>query len=68
MCSIMVYAADKKAVRGYAAEVFELITNGVLKPVVYKEYPLSVEGVREAEQAMGEGRTYGKCLIRVAAD
>ena len=64
----MVYAADKKAVRGYAAEVFELIASGVLKPVVYKEYPLSVEGVREAEQAMGEGKTYGKCLIRVAAD
>ncbi|KAM5545502.1 hypothetical protein V8D89_000540 [Ganoderma adspersum] len=66
--SIMVYAADKKAVREYAAEVFKLITSGVYKPVVYKEYPLSVEGVREAEQAMGEGKTFGKCLIKVAAE
>ncbi len=48
--------------------MFRLVANGSYKPIVYKEYPLSAEGVREAEQAMAEGKTFGKSLIKVAAE
>ncbi|KAI1793736.1 NAD(P)-binding protein [Ganoderma leucocontextum] len=65
--SAAAYIADKKAGREYIAEVFRLLANGTYKPVVYKEYPLSAEGVREAEKALWEGRTSGKCLIKVAS-
>ncbi|KAI1793737.1 NAD(P)-binding protein [Ganoderma leucocontextum] len=62
------YFADKTAGREYVAEIFRLLANGTYKPVVYKEYPLGAEGVREAEQAMWESKTFGKCLIKVATD
>ena len=62
------YFADKKAGREYVAEVFRLVANGVFKPVVHKEYPLSAEGVREAEKEVWESKTAGKCLIKVVVD
>ncbi|PIL27058.1 hypothetical protein GSI_10197 [Ganoderma sinense ZZ0214-1] len=66
--SSIAYTGDKKAGREYVAEVFRLVASGALKPVVHGEYPLSAAGVREAEQAMAEGRTSGKYLVKVAAD
>ncbi|TBU21784.1 NAD(P)-binding protein [Dichomitus squalens] len=66
--SAAAYFADRKAGREYVAEVFRLVTNGVFKPVVHKEYPLSAEGVREAERELWEGKTAGKCLVKVAAE
>ena len=68
MRSAVAYAGEKKAAREYVAEVFRLVANGSFRPVVYKEYPLSAAGVREAEEALAEGKTFGKSLIRVAAN
>ena len=68
MYSVATFFVDKKAGREYVAEVFQLVANRSFKPVVYKEYPFSAEGVREAEQALGKGKTFGKCLVRVATD
>ena len=65
---VAAYLADKKAGREYVAEVFRLVASGVFKPVVHGEYPLSAEGVREAEREVWESKTAGKCLIRVAVD
>ena len=61
------YLTDRKASREYNAKVFELIAEGVFKPVVYKEYPLSPAGLREAHKELAEGKTAGKCLVKVAA-
>ena len=54
--------------RQYIPEALGLIADGVLKPVISKEYPLTAEGVAQGQRDQIEGRSVGKILIKVAAE
>ncbi|EMD32574.1 hypothetical protein CERSUDRAFT_87891 [Gelatoporia subvermispora B] len=52
----------------YGTELFDLISKGVLKINIYKEYPFTTEGVREAQTDLSTrgGKTVGKLMIKIA--
>ena len=62
------YLRNPKDGRQYIPEALGLIADGVLKPVISKEYPLTAEGVAQAQRDQIEGRSVGKILIKVAAE
>ena len=39
---------------------------GTLKPTIYKEYPFTAEGVKQAQTDLKGGKTVGKLVIRVS--
>ncbi|RDB19329.1 putative quinone oxidoreductase [Hypsizygus marmoreus] len=49
----------------YGRKVFELIGDGTLKINIFKEYPFTAEGVREAQSDLVSGKTTGKVIIKV---
>ncbi|KAG5642227.1 hypothetical protein DXG03_003372 [Asterophora parasitica] len=49
----------------YGQKVFELIGNGTLNINIFKEYPFTVEGYRQAQSDLVEGRSAGKLIIKV---
>jgi len=52
----------------YGTEFFKLIASGVVKINVYKEYPFTTEGAREAQTDLAQrgGKTFGKLIIKIA--
>ena len=46
----------------------ELIASGAVKPVIWKEYQFTAEGVVQAQKDLAEGRSVGKLLVKVASD
>jgi len=53
---------EKMAVtRHFAACVVPLLSNGQVKPVIERVYPL--EEIAEAHRAMGENRNFGKLIV-----
>jgi NADPH2:quinone reductase len=50
----------------YGAELWKLISSGVLKINIHAEYPFTAEGVRQAHVDLTTGKTTGKLLIKVA--
>jgi len=52
----------------YGNELFKLISSGKVKINVFKEYPFSTEGVREAQTDLTAkgGKTVGKLVIKIA--
>jgi len=50
----------------YMDELFSLISSGKLKLLIHKEYPLTTEGVQQAEKDLTQGKTVGKLLIKIA--
>lgn len=42
--------------QSYAKELFELVRSGALKLSVHKEYDLSTEGIRQAQEDISESR------------
>lgn len=49
----------------YGKRVFELIGDGTLKINIFKEYPYTSEGVRQAQTDLVEGKTTGKLIVKV---
>jgi NADPH2:quinone reductase len=50
----------------YGAETFGLVSKGLLKTRIYKEYPFTAEGVQQAHRDLTSGKTAGKLVIKVA--
>jgi len=50
----------------YGTELFDLISKGVLKIKIHKEYKFTAEGVQQAQKDLTGGRTTGKLVINVA--
>ncbi|KAH9929830.1 NAD-P-binding protein [Fomitopsis serialis] len=52
----------------YGTELFQLIASGVAKISVYKEYPFTADGAREAQTDLTQrgGKTFGKLVIKIA--
>ena len=51
----------------YTNKVWDYVQKGVLKINIFKEYPFSSEGVREAQTELTTGKTTGKLLIKIGA-
>ncbi|KAG6888329.1 hypothetical protein C0992_008829 [Termitomyces sp. T32_za158] len=49
----------------YGKKVFELIGDGSLRINIFKEYPFTAEGVKQAQSDLVEGKTTGKLIIKV---
>ena len=62
------YTQQPENGRDYGQEVVELIASGAVKPVIWKEYPFTAEGVVQAQKDLAEGRSVGKLLVKVASD
>ncbi|BGP21016.1 hypothetical protein JCM10213_003220 [Rhodosporidiobolus nylandii] len=60
------YVHTQSEYQTYAKELFALIQSGELKLAVHGEYPLSTEGVRDAQRDITSRKTSGKLLIKVA--
>jgi len=60
------YVRTASEVLYYATKLFDLVSNGVLEPLIYKEYPFTTEGVREAQTDLTGGKTVGKLVIKVS--
>jgi len=50
----------------YGTELFKIVESGELKINIHKEYPFTVEGVKQAQEDLVTGKTVGKLLIKVA--
>ncbi|KZT73271.1 NAD(P)-binding protein [Daedalea quercina L-15889] len=52
----------------YGTELFQLIATGAVKINVYKEYPFTTEGAREAQTDLATrgGKTFGKLVVKIA--
>jgi NADPH:quinone reductase len=50
----------------YAREAYRLVSSGDLKVHIFKEYPFSAEGVRQAQLDLVGGKSVGKAIIKVA--
>ena len=60
------YLRDAMKGGAYMAELFAHVANGSLKTHIQAELPFSPEGVREAQEAMVEGTSVGKVILKVA--
>ncbi|POY72962.1 hypothetical protein BMF94_3948 [Rhodotorula taiwanensis] len=60
------YVHTQEEFQSYAKELFELVRNGDLKLAVHKEYDLSTEGIRQAQEDITSRKTSGKLIIKVA--
>ncbi|KAG2155734.1 hypothetical protein DEU56DRAFT_868123 [Suillus clintonianus] len=50
----------------YGNALFSLLANGTLKPQVFKEYPFTAEGVKQAQVDLTSGKTTGKLVVKVS--
>lgn len=60
-----VYTPEEAA--HYGKELFQLVENGDLKIKIFREYPFTAEGVKQAHNDLTQrgGKTVGKLLIKV---
>lgn len=67
-CSAFNYVATPEETLYYGTEFFKLVASGAVKINIFKEYPFTTEGAREAQTdlAVRGGKTYGKLLIKIA--
>lgn len=52
----------------YAQEAYRLVSNGDVKINIFKEYPFTAEGVRQAQLDLVGGKSVGKIIVKVADD
>ncbi|KAJ8586493.1 NAD(P)-binding protein [Rhizopogon salebrosus TDB-379] len=50
----------------YGNALFSLLADGTLKTQVFKEYPFTTEGVRQAQIDLTGGKTTGKLVVKVS--
>jgi len=58
-----VFTAEEGA--HYGKLLFELVEKGELEIKIFKEYPFTAEGVKEAQSDLTGGKTTGKLIIKV---
>lgn len=49
----------------YGTLIFDLISQGVLKINIFKEYPFTAEGVQQAQKDLTGGKSTGKLVVKV---
>ncbi|PFH52349.1 hypothetical protein AMATHDRAFT_57416 [Amanita thiersii Skay4041] len=59
------YVYTPEEARKYGIMTFDLISKGQLKIQVFKEYPFTAEGAKEAQRDLTGGKTTGKLVIKV---
>lgn len=59
-----VYTAEEA--QYYGRKTFDLVVKGVLKINIFKEYPFTAEGARQAQQDLTTGKTTGKLIINIS--
>ena len=59
------YVTEPEEAVYYGKKVFELIENGTFKTNIFKEYPFTAEGVRQAQIDLTGGKTTGKLIVKV---
>ncbi|TFK68263.1 NAD(P)-binding protein [Pluteus cervinus] len=59
------YTYTPEEVQHYGRKVFGLIASGALKIQVFKEYPFTAEGVKQAQRDLVGGKTTGKLVVKV---
>ncbi|TFK41971.1 hypothetical protein BDQ12DRAFT_663251 [Crucibulum laeve] len=59
------YVYTPEEAQYYGQKVFDYIHKGILKIQIFKEYPFTEEGVKEAQQDLTTGKTTGKLIINV---
>jgi len=59
-----VYTAEEA--QYYGRKTFDLISQGVLKISIFKEYPFTAEGVQHAQEDLTTGKTTGKLIINIS--
>ncbi|KAJ3798566.1 NAD(P)-binding protein [Lentinula aff. detonsa] len=64
--SVTNYVTTAEEAWEIGGKVFNLITEGVLRVNIYKEYPFTTEGGRQAQIDLTNGKTMGKLVIRVS--
>lgn len=52
--------------RVYSEQLFKFIADGTLKINIHAEYPLTAEGVQQAQKDLTGGKTTGKLIVKVA--
>jgi NADPH2:quinone reductase len=62
------YVFEPEETLYYGNKVFELIKNGTLKINIFKEYPFTAEGVRQAQIDLVGGKTTGKLIVKVTEE
>ena len=62
------YVFEPEEAAYYGGKLFGLIENGTLKINIYKEYPFTAEGVRQAQIDLTGGKTAGKLIVKVTDD
>lgn len=60
------YVATQEEFDTYTRELFDLIEKGIVRIAVHKEYPFSVEGIRQAQEDLTSRKTTGKLIVKVA--
>lgn len=60
------YVYTPEEARLYTSELFRFVSEGKLKVQIHGEYPLTAEGVRQAQKDLTSGQTVGKLLIKIA--
>ncbi|KAF5368377.1 hypothetical protein D9758_002468 [Tetrapyrgos nigripes] len=59
------YVVTPEEVHYYNNKVWDLISSGVLKINIFKEYPFTAEGVQQAQKDLTGGKTTGKLIVKV---
>ncbi|EPQ60226.1 NAD P-binding protein [Gloeophyllum trabeum ATCC 11539] len=59
------YVVTPEEQEHYGNELWDLISKGVLKINVFKEYEFSAEGVKQAQTDLVSGKTTGKLVIKI---
>jgi len=62
------YVVTPDEIYYYGTKLFELISNGVFKINIFKEYAFTQEEGQQAQKDLVGGKTTGKLLIKVAHD
>jgi NADPH2:quinone reductase len=50
----------------YSTGLYNLISNKYVKINVFKEYPFTAEGVKDAQRDLTGGKTTGKLVIKIS--
>jgi len=49
----------------YGKIFVDLVEKGVLDTIIFREYPFTAEGVKQAHEDLTSGKTIGKLVIKV---
>jgi NADPH2:quinone reductase len=60
------YVYTPEEARRYGEELFRLVSDGTIKVEIFKEYPFTTEGIRDAHRELVGGKTIGKVVVKVA--